>query len=183
MHLMIGFVLASLLRRKKNNALTLPNIRGEFEARHALPGRIRFRVPMLETADNFHIETIQKELSKVPHIHSVNISPFSGSILIQYNTAKIEPPLICGILIKILGLENAFETIPESAVQREIRMIGDAFNQAVYNKTAGALDLTSAIFILTLSLGLYKTIILKDRALPGGFNLLWWAYVVAKSRK
>lgn len=183
MHLMIGFILASLLKNKRNNPLALPAIRGEFEARHALPGRIRFHVPLLETAQDSEIETIQKELLKVPHIHSIDISPFSGSILIHYNTEKIEPPLICGILIKILGLEKKFDSNPESFVQREIGMLGDALNQAVLNKTAGKLDITSAVFLILLSLGLYKTIILKDRTLPGGINLLWWAYVVAKSRK
>ena len=183
MHLMIGFILASLLKSKKNKSMSLPAIRGEFEARHALPGRIRFRVPLLETARSHEIETIQKELSKVPHIHSVNISPSSGSILIHYDTENIEPPLICGILIKILGFEKKFESKPESAIQREFGMLGEALNQAVLNKTAGKMDITSAVFLLLLSLGLYKTMILKDRTLPGGINLLWWAYVVAKSRK
>jgi hypothetical protein len=68
-------------------------------------------------------------------------------------------------------------------VQKEIKIIGNAVNQAVYNSTSGTLDLTSAFILLTISLGLYKILLQNDRTLPGGINLLWWAYVMAKGRK
>ena len=85
-----------------------------------------------------------------------------------------------GLLIRVFGLENELTRRPDSAVQKEIRYIGDAVNQALYNSTAGTLDLTSAFILLSISLGLYKILIQNDRALPGGINLLWWAYVMAK---
>jgi hypothetical protein len=47
--------------------------------------------------------------------------------------------MVCGIMIKVLGLEAALESHPESAVQREIKIIGSAVDQAVYNTSAGAL--------------------------------------------
>ena len=183
MHMVIGFILASLLKGKRKTGQILPIIRGQFEASHSLPGRIRFRVPLIENKDNTQIGIIRNELSKIPDIESVDICSSSGSILVQYDNERIEPYVVCGILIKVLGLEAALDSQPESAVQREMRMIGNAINHTVYNSTAGALDLTSAFIILIMSFGLYRIIIQKDRSLPGGINLLWWAYVMAKGRK
>jgi hypothetical protein len=181
--MVFGFILASLLKMRRKADQTLPIIHGQFEASHSLPGRIRFRVPLIENMKNTQIETIRSELSKIPDIQFVEICSYSGSILVQYDGERIEPYVICGILIKVLGLEDALESHPESTVQREISIIGNAIDQTVYNSTAGTLDLTSAFIILIISFGLYKIIFQKDRSLPGGFNLLWWAYVMAKGRK
>jgi len=181
--MVLGFILASMLKRRRKADQSLPIIQGQFEASHSLPGRIRFRVALIENKENTQIETIRNELTKIPDIQSVEICSYSGSILVRYDDERIEPYVVCGILIKVLGLEDALESHPESIVQREIRLIRNAINQTVYNSTAGTLDSTSAFVILIISLGLYKIIFQKDRSLPGGFNLLWWAYVMAKGRK
>jgi hypothetical protein len=183
MHMVVGLILATLMNKKNLSGHALPFIKGKFEPKHVLPGRIRFRVPLIETAEKIHLEAVHDQLSKVPQIQSFDISPFSGSILIRYDQDKIDTAVVYGILIKILGLEQLFDENPESIVQKEIKKIGNIFNQTVYNRTAGTVDFASAMTLLTLGLGLYKILVLKDRTLPGGFNLLWWAYVMAKSRK
>jgi hypothetical protein len=180
--MVIGFILASLLKKKKKAGQAMPVIPGKFEVNHSMPGRIRFRIPSLETRADSQIETVRKELSKIPEILSVEVNSYSGSILVQYEVDKIKPYIVCGLLIKVLGLEAELESRPESALQKEIKLIGNAVNQAVYNSTAGALDLTSGFILFTISLGLYKILIQNDRSLPGGINLLWWAYVMAKGR-
>ena len=139
-------------------------------------------VPLIENKESTQIENIRNELTRIPDIKSVEICSNSGSILVQYDAESIEPYIICGILIKVLGLEDALGTHPESIVQKEIRMVANAINQTFYNSTAGTLDLTSAIMILIISFGLYKILIQKDRSLPGGITMLWWAYVMAKGR-
>ena len=181
MHMVIGFILAALL--KKKGGQTLPVIPGKFEISHAMPGRIRFRVPSLDTRPPSQIETVRNEMPKITEIHSVELNTHSGSILVEYEFGAIEPYIVCGLLIKVLGLEAELESRPESVVQKEIKFIGNAVNQAVYNSTSGTLDLTSAFILLTISLGLYKILLQNDRTLPGGINLLWWAYVMAKGRK
>ena len=182
MHMVIGFILASLLKKKKNAGQTMPVIPGKFEVNHSMPGRIRFRVPSLETRADSQLETIRKELPKIPEIQSVEVNSYSGSILVQYDAAGIEPYIVCGLLIKVLGFEAELASRPESTVQKEINLVGNAVNQAVYNSTGGTLDLTSGFILFMISLGLYKILIQNDRSLPGGINLLWWAYVMAKGR-
>lgn len=182
MHMVIGFILASLLKKKKKSGQAMPVIPGKFEISHSMPGRIRFRAPSLETRADSQIQTIRNELPKITEIHSVEINSYSGSILVQYDVDGIEPYIVCGLLIKVLGLEAELDSHPESAVQKELNLIGNAVNQAVYNTTAGTLDLKSAFILLTISIGLYKIFLQNDRTLPGGINLLWWAYVMAKGR-
>ncbi len=179
MHMLIGFVLASLLKKKKAKQ-AMPVIPGKFEVSHSMPGRIRFRVPSIESGAGSHMQTVRSELPKIPEIHSVEVDNRSGSILVHYDRDGIEPHIICGLLIRVFGLENELTRRPVSAVQKEIKYIGDAVNQVLYNSTSGALDLTSAFILLSVSLGLYKILIQNDRARPGGINLLWWAYVMAK---
>jgi hypothetical protein len=179
--MVIGFILASILKKKKGGH-ALPVLPGKFEISHAMPGRIRFRIPSLEARAESQIQTIKNELPQISEIHSVEVNSYSGSILVQYDADRIEPYVVCGLLIRALGLEAELESRPESAIQKELKLIGNAVNQAVYNTTAGALDLTSAFILLTMSLGLYKIFLQNDRTLPGGINLLWWAYVMAKGR-
>ena len=117
--------------------------------------------PRLNPEPIHRLQTIRNELPKITEIHSVEINSYSGSIVVQYDVDGIEPYIVCGLLIKVLGLEAELDSRPESAVQKELNLIGNAVNQAVYNTTAGILDLTSAFVLLTISLGLYKIIIAK----------------------
>ena len=165
MHMVIGFILASLLKGKRKTGQTFPVIRGQFEATHSLPGRIRFRVPIIEHRDKAQLDGVRNALSKIKGIDSVEICASSGSILVLYNDDTIEPVVVCGILIKVLGLEAALDSQPVPVIDREMRMIGNAIDHTVYNSTGGALDLTSAAVLLMMSLGLYKIIIQKDRSL------------------
>ena len=55
MHMVIGFILASLLKKKKKTGQAMPVIPGKFEISHSMPGRIRFRVPSLESGADSQI--------------------------------------------------------------------------------------------------------------------------------
>ena len=55
---------------------------------------------------------------------------------IKYDVDGIEPLIVCGLLIKALGLEAELESYPESTIQKEIKLIGNAISRAVYNSTA-----------------------------------------------
>ncbi len=48
MHMVVGFLLASLIKQKSGIRTGLPSIRGKLEAVHALPGRMRLGSPLLE---------------------------------------------------------------------------------------------------------------------------------------
>jgi hypothetical protein len=181
MHMLVGFLLTRFLKHAHSKSGNLPHIRGKFEVIHTLPGRIRFRIPMLEGQDADVIDSVEKELKRLPEINSVDLNSISGSLVLDYHDEEISASIICGILLKLLGLEQDLNAQPQSLVQKELNLIGTSLNRQVYNSSAGIFDLTSALALSIFALGLYKIIVLRDRNTPSGFSLLWWAYVIFKS--
>jgi hypothetical protein len=88
--MVIGFVLASLLKRKGIRTNTLPSIFGKFEVVHAIPGRIRYFAPLLEDIDKSLLNRIEGKLSEIDGINSVHVNPISGSIILKYDDANIK---------------------------------------------------------------------------------------------
>jgi hypothetical protein len=181
MHMLVGLLLTKLLKRAHQPGGFLPRVRGKFEVTHTLPGRIRFRIPMLEGQDKEVIDSVKKELIRLPEIDRVDVNRVSGSLVLEYNNEEINASIICGILLKLLGLEDALDAQPQAVAQKELNLIGRSLNLQVYNSTAGLFDLTSALALTIFGLGLYKIIVLQDRNTPGGFSLLWWAYIIFQS--
>ena len=70
---------------------------------------------------------------------------------------------------------------PQSIARKELNLIGGSLNRQLYNSTAGIFDLTSALALTIVVFGLYKIIVQQDRNTPGGFSLLWWAYIIFQS--
>ena len=105
MHLVIGFLLASILRKKASLRSGMPSIIGKLETIHALPGRVRFNSPLLE---DLQVKT----------------------------KGMIDPALFAGH--------------------------------------------PNTLMLSILALALYRILIQGDRTLPGGINLLWWTYVMAR---
>ena len=181
MHMLVGLLLTRLLKRAHETSGFLPHLRGKFEVLHTMSGRIRFRIPMLEDQDIEIIDTIKKELIRLPEIDRVEVNPVSGSMVLEYNDEDINASIICGIVLKLLGLEDVMDAQPQSLAQKEVNLIGTSLNRQVYNSTAGIIDLTSALALTLFILGLYKIILQQDRNTPSGFSLLWWAYVIFQS--
>jgi hypothetical protein len=178
MHMLVGLLLTRFLKHAHSKSGFLPHIRGKFEVIHTLPGRIRFRIPMLEGQDPEVIDSVEKELKRLPEINRVVLNPISGSLVLDYNDEEIKASIICGILLKLLGLEDDLDDQPQSLAQKELNLIGTSLNRQVYNSSAGIFDLTSALALTIFALGLYKIIVQRDRNTPSGFSLLWWAYVI-----
>jgi hypothetical protein len=136
---------------------------------------------MLEDQDIETIDTIKKELIRLPEIDRVEVNPVSGSMVLVYNDEDINASIVCGIVLKLLGLEDVMDAQPQSLAQKEVKLIGTSLNRQVYNSTAGIIDLTSALALTLFILGLYKIVLQQDRNTPSGFSLLWWAYVIFQS--
>ncbi len=183
MHMVVGFLLASLIRKKSGRQTGLPSLPGKLEAVHALPGRLRLNSPLLEDIPNNVNRKISSEIKKVEGIHSADINAHSGSLLVAFDSSRIDPLIVHGVVTKVLGLEQAFEKSPEGLLTREIDLFGRALSQQVYQASGGLMDLRSSLMMGVLMLALYRIIIQGDRTLPGGINLLWWTYVMTRRGK
>lgn len=183
MHMVVGFLLASLLRKKTRMRTGLPSIRGKLETAHALPGRLRFVSPLLEGLQGSTQKKIGAEIKKIDGIQTVDINAQTGSLLIVYDHSVMQPYVVHGIVVKVLGLENDLEKSPDGLLTREIALIGRSLNQQIYQSSGGLMDLRSSLMISILMLAIYRIVVQGDRALPGGINLLWWTYVMAQKGK
>ncbi len=183
MHMVVGFLLASLIRRKTGKQTGLPSLPGKLEAVHALPGRLRLNSPLLEDTENTVHRKISSEITKVEGIHSADINALSGSLLVTFDSSRIDAVIVHGVVTRVLGLAPDFENPPEGLLTREIELFGRALNQQVYQTSNGLMDLRSSLMMGVLLLALYRIIIQGDRTLPGGINLLWWTYVMTKKGK
>jgi len=180
MHMVVGFILASLLRKKKGMGAGLPSIRGKLETKHALPGRLRFSSPLLIGLQDRTQLKIGAEINRIDGIQQVDMNEHTGSLLIRYDPSVIEPFIVHGIVVKVLGLEKDLEKSPDGLLTREMGLIGRSLNQHIYESSGGLMDLKSALMMSVFMLALYRIVIQGDRALPGGINLIWWTYILAK---
>jgi hypothetical protein len=179
MHLVVGFLLASILRKKAGMRTDMPSIRGKLETIHAMPGRVRFNSSLLEGLQVKSSERIASEITSVEGIGRVEINGHTGSLLVVYDPLAIKPFIVHGIVVKLLGLEDEFEKQPEGLITREMQLIGRSVNQQIVQSSGGLMDLRSSLMLSILTLALYRIMVQGDRTLPGGINLLWWSYVIA----
>jgi hypothetical protein len=184
MHIITGLVLAGLAGMKKNRKkVPMPGFTtGPVRTVHALPGRIRFRVPSL--IDNRKgKEIIEGRFSGLAGITSVAVSEVTGSVLIYFTESEVRPELIFAAIVKLLGLEAEVENPPPPLVAKELKLLGESLNRAVYEKTGGMINLWTALMVALAALGVRRVITDGSRAWPAGFTLLWWAINAMKRQE
>lgn len=182
MHLLTGMLLASLFRKgvkaSPGTAVTGPSpiLRAPslLSVTHALPGRTRFRVPSLVGCPDA-ADMLEKTLREIEPVQSVTVSSRTGSVLIAHDPEQVAPEVLAAALVRLLGLEQALVRSVEGRLSRELRAAGRAANRAVYESSAGWLDLRTVVLLTVGIVGLRKVAQQRALALPAGFTLLWWA--------
>jgi hypothetical protein len=183
MHILTGTLLAGLIGRKKRGCTpnqaasltsTLLRAPSVLSVTHALPGRTRFRVPVL-AGKREAAAKLQEALNGIEGVARAEVSPVSGSVLIAHDADRIAPDVLAAALIRLCGLEEQITADVEASLGRELRELSRAANRAVYEKTGGLLDMKTALFLLLAGLGARKLLLQGSLALPAGFTLLWWA--------
>lgn len=178
MHIITGIVLAALAG-KKMNGKDHPQVRiprfttGPVQTIHAIPGRLRFRVPSL-TEDVAGCKQVVKQLPQIQGVEKVAVTPLTGSVLIQYKVGEVEPEFLFAALVKLLDLEDEMDAPCRPALAAELRTMGESLNRAVYERTGGLVDLWTAMMIVLAGVGIHQMIRNPARAFPAGFTLVWW---------
>jgi hypothetical protein len=177
MHIITGLIIAGLSGKlKKNKSLGgLPRFRtGPIRVVHSLPGRIRFEVPSLRGADDAGLAWVE-DFQSLEGLKRIEVSTISGSVLIVYREAEVDPQLLFGALARMLRLDSELERSPSPALMRELRDVGKSLNRSVYDGTSGMLDLWSLLVIALAVMGAKKVLQSGWASFPTGFTLLWWA--------
>lgn len=163
----------ALKNEKEKSSQNIPSFRGVLEVKSSIKGRIRFNIPSIKNQDDMSSQ-LKVQLERIASIKNVEINTITGSLLINYKP-DIQPTLIAGIIIKLLGLEEKVKDGTESLVTKEVKNINESLSLAIDEKTKGLLDFKSLMFIALSAVGITKMIKYPDLT-PPGFNYLWWGY-------
>jgi len=170
----LAMLLASV-RTKSASSSYLPSYKGVVEPVHSVPGRLRLHIPL--TARDVKAADRLKDMERIESVLSIQSNAVTGSVIIRYDPAAVEPMILLGAVIRILGLEKEIETRPQPLLWREFKLAGQAVNDSIYHTSAGILDLKTLV-----ALGLMGTLAngLVTRSIristPGAFTLGWWIY-------
>ncbi len=173
MHILTGLLLSKLFAGS-GNPRKFKGFRGIVEVKHAIPGRVRFFIPVLKM-DMEKGALLEQQLGKAAAIERITVNPLLGTVLIVYDAGKIDVMTLTGVLAKLLGLEKELEKTPRSVMGQEVSRILKSANSTVYEQTDGLLDLNTAITLTFLSLGIWS-VVRSPSILPAGISLIYWAY-------
>lgn len=177
MHIITGIMLMELARRlRQPGQVLLPQLNvGPIQTAHVLPGRIRFRVPLLRE-DEEAAELLEQRLPTLDGVRAVTVDRVTGSVLVTHDPAETEGYLILCAIARLLGLEDALASTPDPAPLRHLKDLGAAMNQAVYQHTYGFMDLRSLVPLFCAYYGVRGLLTAGWQSAPGGLTLLWWAW-------
>lgn len=163
---------------KKNK---LPDFYGVLEIKHYTKGRMRLFIKSL--INKFEIsKALEEKFIKIDGINEIKVNVTLGNVIIKFDENKIEPPILVGAILQVLGLEKEAFGKKQTKISKFMGDLLSTVDTTIYNKTRGMLDTKSALFILFTVYGIRK--LKTNPVLPNGVNLLWWAYnMIGKGEK
>lgn len=156
---------------------------------HALPGRVRLRVPLLH--DHAALaEAIAAAAAALAGVERVEVRAYTGSVLCSYDPARASEEAILRAVKQAAASGGA---APDPATERRrlsrIARRGPGVTQAaaalfkgvdadLLRATDGRLDLADATALGLLAIAGAKVVTSRTLPLPSWFDLLWYAYNV-----
>ncbi len=155
------------------NELKIVSFAGVLEVVHALPGRLRLRVPSLCGRPRA-LADFAASLKRLDGIHDVTVNPVLGTALVRYDAAALTPSLVVAAATHGFDFEAAMRS-QRSIVGGELRAIHYALNQAVLQRTGGLFDLPAIMTVLLI------IVLVRGLSGRGGpkfspLAVLWWLH-------
>lgn len=146
---------------------------GVLEVVHALPGRMRLRMPSLRARARALAE-FATSLNRLEGIQDVTVNPVLGTALVRYDAAKLTPSLVVAAATHGFDFETAVRN-HQSLVGGELRALHYAFNQAIMQRTGGVLDLPALMTVL-LIVTFVRGITGRGGPKVSPLAVLWWLH-------
>lgn len=146
---------------------------GVLEVVHALPGRMRLRMPSLRARARALAE-FATSLKRLEGIQHVTVNPVLGTALVRYDAAKLTPSLVVAAATHGFDFETAVRN-HQSLVGGELRALHYAFNQAIMQRTGGVLDLPALMTVL-LIVTFVRGITGRGGPKVSPLAVLWWLH-------
>ena len=105
---------------------------------HNIPGRLRVKTPILKKNPT-QIERVRQILQSIPGVYETEFNSVTGSVVIQYDTQRIESEQIVSVL-KEEGYIDLVKAINnDQYIQRLVAGVGKAVSRSV---SEAILDMT-----------------------------------------
>lgn len=157
----------------KNAQQQIVSFSGVLEVVHALPGRMRLRMPSLRARARALAE-FATSLKRLEGIQDVTVNPVLGTALVRYDAAKLTPSLVVAAATHGFDFETAVRN-HQSLVGGELRALHYAFNQAIMQRTGGVLDLPALMTVL-LIVTFVRGITGRGGPKVSPLAVLWWLH-------
>ena len=163
-------MLASYLKQKDKP----PSIRGVVETVHSLPGRMRLSVPSLVN-DAEQAANLQASIGSLEAVAFARVSPVTGSVVVCFDPSSVEPILLFGAVIRILGLDHQMDSASQPVLWREIDSAGKTADDLVRTLSIGLMDVKTLITLSFAGVVAYRFFSGRTNLmLPGTATLMWW---------
>lgn len=172
--LLANAALLLLALKKKDKGDILPSFKEILSVKSSIKNRMRLRVEVLKGNEDLS-KALKDKLEELPDVNSVSYNLVTGSLLLIYDSDKLEGDLLISIIIRLLDLEKEIDKKVHGILGKEVKGINEALDRGIYEKTNGFITLEELI-ILSLILGGTYQLITKPIMLPSGLTLLWWAH-------
>lgn len=132
----------------KNLSDSVVSFTGVLEVAHALPGRMRLRIPSLARRPRA-LADFAAALKRLDGISEVTANPVLGTALVRYDAARLAPSLVVAAATRGFDFETAFRR-HRSLVGGELQAVYAALNQAVLRRTGGVFDMPALMTVLLI---------------------------------
>lgn len=163
----------ALPKKQSHNLMKLPSFRGIAEVRSSIPGRMRVYMPAVTEAPAQALQ-MKLQLEGTGAIRQVDIQPRTGSVLIFYDEAQVQAPIVLGAAMKLMGLDARIQSAPIGKVREGLKTLACAINAGIIDGTNSLLDLPT-IAGGALTIAALRSKAKRGWAAPGAMTLLWWA--------
>lgn len=161
------------LSKMKKAHQQIVSFSGVLEVVHALPGRMRLRMPSLRARARALAE-FATSLKRLEGIQDVTVNAVLGTALVRYDAAKLTPSLVVAAATHGFDFETAVRN-HQSLVGGELRALHYAFNQAIMQRTGGVLDLPALMTVL-LIVTFVRGITGRGGPKVSPLAVLWWLH-------
>lgn len=157
------------------------SIGSELRIEQNIKGRLRAYCDRLK--DKSVGDSLKIQLARIDGINKVTINSLTGSILIIYDSKKIDNNLLVPALMKLLGIDLEADEEQKSIIMNEMQLVNKSVNNALLNSTKGVIDLDTLIPIGFLGLAIKEIINTGTLGTPAPLTLLNWSYLGLTRRR
>ena len=156
---------------------------------HALPCRVRLRLPWLGQAPD-EAAAIGARIAALDGVVEVQVRAFTGSVLCLFDEHRVGAEALVAAAAQAIAVERVVAAGEEPPAAPPLAQPGDGhrssvaraltrsvreINADVLNATEGRLDLGTMAFLGFISVGAAEIVFSRQLPAPPWFNLAWWA--------